>query len=51
MASMVLLSLRILAWSLNMANTFCRFAGSYPARRIRATSTGGISLKFAPQER
>jgi len=51
MASMVLLSLCILGWSLDMANTFCGFADGYPGSRIRATSTGGISLKFAPQER
>ncbi len=45
MASMVLLSLSILGLRLDMS------VMPYPGSRIRATSTGGISLKFAPQER
>jgi len=45
MASMVLLSLRILESWLDIR------VRPYPGNRIRATSTGGISLKFAPQER
>lgn len=51
MASMVLLSLHILKFWLDMEDTFCGLVCGYPGSRIRATSTGGISLKFAPQER
>ena len=45
MASMVLLSLCILELWLDMS------VMPYPGSRIRATSTGGISLKLAPHER